>query len=361
MLVAGIWFAFVGHTFDNTPVFEYIRGGTADWLVTNEAWNGGNPYAPLDQLAEEQLGWMNVLPTDPHPRPPSALLLLGPLALSPDEQVIRVLAVANALALGIWAITSIRWLSLRPRAEFLIIPLAFMAPSLNSAVWGSQIPIVAACLGLGLALVQRPTAWPLGIAVASGFKLFPFLAAFAGDGRQRWRVVLTAAAAFIVLTLGGLALPGVGPGEAIASIIDAPGSYSVSDANISLNNLIGWAPGSVVFPLLGVILVVGASSFMSDRGAVSMSLIAMVLFAPYAWPEYMILWFPALIYLWRLGAASRLVVLLFPVVVALTKDGRLLALAGLAVGCALVFTEARGSRRGNVNKSIESDRGSRSV
>jgi hypothetical protein len=340
--VLGIWVLLVGPALQNTPVFGYIRGGTADWLVTGEAWSGGDPYAPLDRLAEQRLGWPGMEPTDPHPRPPSALLLLGPLGLSPSGSVIVVLAAVNALALSIWVVASLRWMGLSPRVEFVVIALAVVPPSVNSVVWGSHIPIMAACLGIGFLWQGRPGYRASGIALASGFKLFPFLLAFAVR-QDRIRVIVLASSFFAGLTLAGLLLPGVELGDAAFSLVNAPETYGTTEAtdvNLSINGTIGWDLGSVVFPMIGVVVVAVASNFISRGGAISLALIAMVLFAPYAWPEYMILWFPALIYLWKLATPARFAVLAYLVVVVTARDGTILMTAGLLLLLTLVLTES---------------------
>ena len=337
-LIFGAWLLLVGHALGNTPVFGYIRGGTADWLVAKEAWLGGDPYAPLDQIAEQQLGWQDMMPTDPHPRPPSALLLLGPLALSPSGSVIVVLAAVGAVCLAFWTVASVRWIGFSPRAELLIMPVALADPGILSVVWGSHIPIMAAFLGLGLMRENHIVYRAGGIAFASGYKLFPFLVAFAYN-RGRVRTIAIAGSIFLGITLAGLALPGVDLGDAFSALINAPESYGTSDVSLSLTSVTGWDPGAVIFPLVGVTAVIVVSRYLSDRGATAFALIVMVVLAPYAWPEYMILWLPALLYLWKQGKQLRLAVLFYLVVLALTRDGRILLFAGLVLGAAIVMNE----------------------
>ena len=347
-LVFGIWLLLVGHVLGNTPVFGYIRGGTADWLVTSEAWLGGDPYAPLDQIAEQRLGWQDMRPTDPHPRPPSALLLLGPLALSPSNSIIMVLAAVGALCLAFWTVASVRWAGFLPRAEFLVVPLALTPPSLHSVVWGSHIPIMAALLGLGLVRERRIAYRAGGIALASGFKLFPFLMAFAYR-RGRLRTLAIAGSIFLGITIAGLVLPSVDLGEAVSAMVNAPDNYGAveaSDVNLSVNGTVGWSLGAVIFPLVGVAAVLVASRYLSDRGAISIAVLAMVVLAPYAWPEYMILWLPALLYMWTLGNPPRIAVLLFLVTIAITRDGRILLVAGLVLGATIVLMEILARTRG---------------
>ncbi|HJQ75958.1 MAG TPA: glycosyltransferase 87 family protein [Acidimicrobiia bacterium] len=346
-LVFGAWLLLVGHTLGNTPVFGYIRGGTADWLVTNEAWRGGDPYAPLDQIAEQRLGWQDMRPTDPHPRPPSALLLLGPLALIPSASVIVILAAVGAVCLAFWTSASVRWIGLTPRAEFLVVPLALTPPSLHSVVWGSHIPILAAFLGVALMRKVNIGFRAGGIAFAAGYKLFPFLLALA-HGRGRVRRVALAGSMFLGITIAGLALPGVDLEEAFSAMIKAPENYGAveaSDVNLSLNGTVGWSLGAMIFPLVGVAAVLVASRYLSDRGATAFALIAMVVLAPYAWPEYMILWLPALLYLWTLGNPPRIAVLFFLVTIAITRDGRTLLVAGLILAATIVLMEMSARQR----------------
>ena len=339
-LVFGIWLLLAGDALGNTPIFGYIRGGTGDWLVAKEAWLGGDPYAPLDQLAETRLGWQDTRPTDPHPRPPSALLLLGPLALSPSSSVITVLAAVGALCLAFWTAASVRWIGLLPRAEFLVVPLALAPPGLHSVVWGSHIPIIAALLGLGLMRESNIGFRAGGIAFASGFKLFPFLLALAFR-QGRVRTVALAASLFLCITMAGLALPGVDLGEAFSAIINAPENYGTSDVSLSITSVIVWDLGAVIFPVAGVAAVLVASRYLSGRGATAFALIAMALFAPYAWPEYMILWLPALLYLWMQTTPARIAVLFYLLVLALTRDGRIVLAAGLILLAAIVLTGVR--------------------
>jgi hypothetical protein len=334
----GLWVTVVGHTFGTDTVFGYLRGGTADWLVAKEAWLGGDPYVPLDQLAEQRLGWRDVTPTEVHPRPPSALFLLGPLALIPVSQVTLALAILGAVGLSLWVVASLRWVGSPPWAEVLIVPLALSAPAVYSALWGSHIPIVAAFLAMSLLWERRPALRAGGIAFASGLKLFPFLLAF-GDKRRGVRVVLLSAATFLGLTSLGLALPGVDLGAAVSALINAPGNYGASDVSLSLTSVLGWGPGAVIFPVVGVALVMVASRRLSQAGTTALSLILMVILAPYAWPEYMILWLPALLYLWRLGMVAKLGVLASLAAVALTRDGRVQLIAGIVLAIFLVRSE----------------------
>ena len=86
----GVCFGLPLSDLDNTPLFEHVRGGTADWLVVKEAVSGADAYAPVPELARKYLDWHDVKPDSPHPWPPSALLLLSPLSLVSPELILYV-------------------------------------------------------------------------------------------------------------------------------------------------------------------------------------------------------------------------------------------------------------------------------
>ncbi len=148
--VAGIWFGLLGEALQNTTIFDQIRGGTADWLVTVEAATGSDAYAPVSDLAGDHLGWLDVGPNSAHPRPPSAVLLLIPLALVPSHLIIIVLMALSAGALVFWVQSSIRWLRAGVGYEWLVIPFAVTAPLLQGVVWGTHMPLVAAAIGASM-------------------------------------------------------------------------------------------------------------------------------------------------------------------------------------------------------------------
>lgn len=344
VIVLGLWLVLVGPSLAHTPFFGYVRGGSADWLVVQEAWTGGTPYAGTDTLAERHFSWEGVEPDDPHPRPPSALVLMAPLRYVSSSYALYALAVFSSIGLSYWVVASAEFSRLPRHAEFLVIPAAVITPTIQGVVWGSHVPLVAAALGLFLVHPLRPAIRGLGLALASGLKLFPALLGFADrTGRIRtlvWTLVFTSAA-----TLAGLALDGVNRVDSLAALTSAPLSFGASDVDLSINAHLGLWGGSMILPIVGVIIIWCLSNLLSPSANISLALLIMVLFAPFAWPEYMVLWVPCLMFLWRQGHIGQVGTLVFLATAALTFRGLILMVGGLLL-CALVIgLDLRSQRR----------------
>ncbi|MEX0797436.1 MAG: glycosyltransferase family 87 protein [Acidimicrobiia bacterium] len=341
--VAAIWFGLLGEALVNTTIFDQVRGGTADWLVTVEAATGSDSYAPVSDLARDHLGWLDVGPNSAHPRPPSAVLLLIPLALIPSRLIIIALMTLSAGALVVWVQSSIRWMRAGVGYEWLAIPFAVTAPLLQGVVWGTHMPLVAAAIGASmLASGHKRGAWRgFFVGIASGLKVFPFGAALAYKER-RWVTVMTAVATVLGLSLVGLLLPGLSFESSLAALFDAADTYGNSIINMSVSYHIGGGlPVALLIAVLGLVLIFFTSNRTDPWVAVPTTLIITVLVSPLAWPEYLVLTFPGLLVLALSGKRALLSAFLIWLVMVWSTDGTTLMLAAMAIALALALPEVR--------------------
>jgi hypothetical protein len=344
-IVFASWVLLLGDLLNNTMIGGHVRGGTADWFLVREAWMmGGEPYSSIASLAEKHLGWTPISQATPHPRPPSALFLLGLLGLIPATAPIWVWAAASALGLTIWVQCSTRWVGMSSLAELAVIPMALMPPILQGVIWGTQMMVVAAAIGFTLLNWQAPRRRSSGIALASALKLFPFLLAFAAK-RGRGKTVLWTAGTLLLLSIGGLMLPGVDAADAFAAMSSAPDSYGAGRFNLSINGVLAWPAASWLLPLGGLGLVLLLSRLIPERSTIAVTLVVMVLLSPLAWPEYTVLWLPSLLLLWGDGRMLGKVAFVGLVgLVALARlEGSVLMFAGLALVGLIIWMTPRAS------------------
>jgi hypothetical protein len=249
----------------------------------------------------------------------------------------------SAAALVYWVQSSVQWLSASTGYELLVIPFSITLPVLQGVVWGGHTPIVAAALGASLVYSQGGITPARGvfIGIASAFKVFPFLAVFA-QTQKIWMTLAGSVSTLLILSVGGLLLPGVGAPQVFAALFGAPGEYENSSINMSVSYHFG---GAFLFSVVLVVVAAAAVMLISKRTdpwiAMSATLIIMVLISPLAWPEYLVLAFPALLLLTLSGTRTRFIAFMAWVAMVFTTDGTTLLILCLALVLSLALPESK--------------------
>mgnify|MGYP002621707420 FL=1 len=291
-------------------------------MVATEAISGVDSYRDLADLANDYFGWQGVRPDAPHPRPPSTIALLVPLALVSGSMSIMTLALISAPALAFFIQSVVRWLNLPAWYELLAVPIAISLPIAQGLIWGTHIPLVAAAIGGYLIYKDRnPTARGALIGVATSLKVFP-IALLLTDRRGQARAVAAAGAVILGLTAVGVLLPGVGIERALQAIFDAPGSFGGSPTDFSINRFFATPTiGTIAIWVLGLFLIAFVSRRSGPVKGTAAALILMLLFSPFAWPEYLLLMTPALFVMLGAGGVARWISIVAGLGLALTTNG----------------------------------------
>lgn len=343
-VIIAIWTALLGGAISNSTIFGQIRGGTADWLIVTEAVSGTDAYATASDLALEHLDWRDAGPDAPHPRPPSAITILLPLILVPPDQIVVALMILSSCGLVYWVQSCVKWMRAGVEYEFLAIPFAITLPILQGVVWGTHMPLVAAALGASIAYsVEERKADLQGIfvGIASALKLFPLAVSFA-EKKGRLRNVSVSIASLLVLTALGLSLPGVDADGALDALLHAPESFGDNPLNLSIGHHLG---GSIPMTAAVVVAGIAAITLIATRAdpwlAKSASLILAVVASPLAWPEYLVLAFPAFLALVLSGTGTRVLALVGWGVMVWSIDGTTLLLISLGILLSLALPQVR--------------------
>jgi hypothetical protein len=333
-----------GDALSEPTVGGFIKGGVADWLVANEAIRGTDVYAPIDELADKWLGLQNVSPSTPHPRPPSAIAVLLPLAGAPAEDVMVVIALVMAIFFVLFVERVLLWAGLSVSATWFVVLLLGSSVAINQgALWGTHIPLVAFCCGVLVFPTRRSSAALGGLlaGISVGLKLFPALLVGSIAKEIPKRVGL-AALCFMFLTLVGLLLPGVGFG-AFAAIGGAPSAYGDSTVDMSLAAQLGISgqPIALLIPLIAISLLPLLWKLDDLRLRISLTAIVMLVSVPIAWPEYQLLALPAAVVLWTRSIIGRIAAIGWVTVLVVSLDGRVHFAALLTLALALMYEVLR--------------------
>lgn len=338
ILVLVSWLALFSGYLAHAPLHGYVRGGSSDWLVVTEALYGTDAYKTQADLALEYFGWEGVLPDEPHPRPPSAITLLTPLSLVTGSSSLLALAIVAAPSLAWFVRSVVTWLGMSPAHELLAIPLAISLPIAQGTVWGTHIPVVAALVGTSLLYRGKSdTLSGVLIGLAASLKVFP-IAMAVGDRRGRLRVLAVSGTVIVALTGVGLLLPGVSIDGAFSTIIAARGDFGGGLTDLSLNRFLSdhavvTAAVFAVGMVLAAYLARRTDPVISSAG----TSILMILFSPYAWPEYLVFVVPALFVLLRAGRIARWVAILAWAALSLTTAGPILFAVTVLILVALLL------------------------
>lgn len=280
--VAGVVLAFSLVWMLRGPNYDFVY----DWLSARAFIDGLDPYQTIDVLTDAY-GLTSELQFI-HPRIPGALVLLSPIGVLPFSMEYvagRLLTVASAIGLA-WIFARIS--GLRVAAVLALVPIALLVPPFSWVLAVSQTDfLIAALIGatlllvrdrdriaagipLGLAVVLKLWAWPLGVALLLG---------------RRWRAAGGLVATFTLLNLLGLSFPHVsieGTLRALDSAWLAHASRSASTAG-----LLGILP--ILLSTLLVVLMISWAIMRRDTSwevffiySIPLSLIV----APILWPRY---------------------------------------------------------------------------
>lgn len=264
----------------------YFPDGASDKYTALAAWTGGDPYQPMDRLAAEY-GFYPTGHPAPHPRPPAALLVQGPMVFVADSWIIPVMSL-----LSVAAVTFVFWgaarLSRFPASVFVAAAAVYLAAS--DYWYASSGLIVAPLIVGGWLLLERRPEWAGGLlGVATAVKLWPLAVVVALLTRSGLRRAgLWGVATAVGLTTVGLLLPGASVDGTLTAGSTAAYFFSESSLNMSL-------PGVAVS--LGVPLIVGSAAagllwLFGIRAArnsdelVGWAVVAGICASPVAWGTY---------------------------------------------------------------------------
>lgn len=312
-----------------------VTGGISDWLVTGEAISNGSPYADVSGLADENLGWSDVRPDAPHPRPPSAIAALMPIRMLPFGSITLGLAVLSSMCLVVGVRLLLTAFRFSPHLVFLVAPLVGLSkPVIQGVAHATHVPFVLLGVALGLLyLKDRTILGGLGIGVATALKLFPGLL-WIGLAVKRPRSLLVPGLVLLILFVLGVGFPAVGLSEAFEVMAASPDHFGARQFDLSLAanapffgsySGIAWAASAS----FGMIFLAGRARW-NDMWGIGTGL--MVIGSPIAWPEYQILALPAVFAVWRMGTFGRMSAYCWITIMVLTLSGPV-HFAGLLLVC----------------------------
>lgn len=305
-VVIGVVFAHIAVGFPgpwDPDRFQTYPDAVADWLTTRAAFDGADPYQPVDQLADLYGVPIGDLPEDAiHPRFPGGLLVQAPLLLASWESVVSWMTVVNLslLAVAGWALW--RWRG--AVAVPLALPILVLTPLF--------VELVAHGGHVGLLVILLIGAWwsaerdrealaGLLVALLGVLRGFPLLLIPALWIAGRRRAAVSGAAGFVVLNLVGLVLFDIGIGESVTAMASGSSLFGTDVHNSSIAGLltrigVGF---SVAVPL-GMAGALGWWAWLLARrpqtvdSAMAVTIPVMVLASPLAWPSYHLLFMPVM-------------------------------------------------------------------
>jgi Glycosyltransferase family 87 len=285
-----------GFPFETGYGHAIASGNTVDVLFERaSAWEAlfGDPYRPLGKIMAEH-GYP-AIEGDVAVRTPAAFLLQLPLLLVP-ESILLTVAVSTvllllAIALKLTFIVS----DLHPRTLAWLGPVFFISfPAVTAILFGTVTVLVPVVLIL-LCWAFRDKPWagiPLGIATAS--RLWPALIIVGLWVSGRKKSAALAATTFVVLSVAGLALPGVTFDGTWVGLADRGASWMAHPQNSSLAHVLAPLGVEIWLPVL-VVSAIGLFLAMRRRQeSIDITTIAALIASPLSWPAYAISGLPAL-------------------------------------------------------------------
>jgi len=275
---------------------------TADWVVTRAALHGADPYADTSIVARnegvaiaDRESLAGASREAPHPRPPSAFVVLVPLLAVGARHAYAAMLLANVVLAVLLVV-----LIARATDRRLVPALVVGAVGLNALaardglVWGTQSYLMAVLVAATYLLTRNRDDWrggvPLGVAAA--LKLFPLVLVVPLFVAGRRRAAALAAGVFAGTTLLGLALPGVGLANAAHALRGADGAWGASPGNASLGAGLVRAGVPVSVAGLTGMMLAGAIALLLVRRARRLAVsywgvaVAMLLASPISWRHY---------------------------------------------------------------------------
>jgi len=261
-----------------------------EWLSVSAAWQGLDPYQPLDVLSEALDAPITFLEWSP--RPPGVFVIEAPLALVSFEHLPWLMAVATGVSITFLAVVlrrifDVRWAFLPGIAA----GLALASPIAQPILFLNLVVVIVAVLALSIELAFRGDRYlagvPLGLVVA--VRLWPALLIVTLLIGRRWKMAAGAGVTASVATLGGLALPTVSWTRAVVGMQSAADAWQSHDGNLSLTGFFGGFDAAPA--VLVTVGLVGAVIWYSRRGvtpgAIGLAVAAGALISPLAWGSYL--------------------------------------------------------------------------
>lgn len=218
-----------------------VADSIGDWLVTRAAFDGLDPYAPVEDLAAiYDVDYISPLTRDAptHPRLPGALLLQAPMILTD-----AITASYWVVGLGLGSVLLIAWLLTTRNRSPLVASLAFVVFALWSGVgvwsfvWVTQSALIAAFLYFAIGFHRdRDLPWMAGILLGVMGVLKPHWLALAIPFVlwKRWLTIGITLGTFVILNGIGLVLFGLGVGDVLGTLSQTFDVWFVSGSNVSL-------------------------------------------------------------------------------------------------------------------------------
>ena len=256
--------------------------GQVDYLILKAGWDGSDPTVPTIEFARryELPGIYTTLPVT---RTPAFFIVnsFQLLDLTAGLWAIRVLNVFGAFFLG-WTAArmwQVRWWTVS-------IPAMLLA--WGTLTWTTAELVWAAMIAWTWQMVDRGDRWlfgvPLGLAVA--VRAWPAILVVALLVMGRNKTAVGAASTAGILTIAGLAVPGVTFERALRSLTD-DGWALAHGSNLSASTLMSriGVPSALTIGVVTVI-VFWAIRHMEVRRGYGIALMAGLLVSPIAWLHY---------------------------------------------------------------------------
>lgn len=311
VLLALVGFLVVGSVFANIALgfpgpwdpdrFQTYPDAVADWLVTRAAFDGFDPYRPVDDLAAEYAVPIGPLPDEAvHPRFPGAFLLQAPLLLVSWESVVAWMGAVNLLSLA----ASAWWVSRTwPEARLvaLLMPFLVLTPLfLELMAHGGHVGVLVLLLtGTAVAIDRASGRWAgVTSAVLGTLRGFPLMLIPALARMRLWRPALVGSLAFLTINVAGLMILGLSPQSVVAGLRSGSSLFGTDVHNASLAGMLArlGVPFQAAAPIgLVAVLAVWAVALRrpsSHRQVVLVTVPAMLLASPLCWPSYALMLIP---------------------------------------------------------------------
>lgn len=298
-------YAMVGRTGLITRV-PVVADSIADWVVTRAAFDGLDPYAPVEHLADVyEVDYKSPLTGESpvHPRLPGALLLQAPAILTDATTASYWL-----VGLGVAAVLVIGWsMTARDLSPF-VASLAFVLFALWSGVgvwsfvWVTQSALTAGLLYIAVSSYKdREVPWITGILLGVMAVLKPHWLALAIPFalKKRWWPVGITLGTFVLLNGVGLFLFGLGVAEVAQALSQTFEMWFESGSNVSLASWINRLVPLDRFAILAIhasaLVAWLARAIRAPRHPTAELMgwaVVAVLFSPLAWLHYVMVCLP---------------------------------------------------------------------
>lgn len=285
LVVFGAWILVRSGAIDswNSPD-GYAPDLAYDKYTTLAAWQGWNPYAPMNQLTAHY-GYAGVAWPVPAPRTPATFVVHAPLALIPDPALLwTMLPVTAAIVTAcFWAAAR---LSAWPDPLWVLIGLIVVSLTVaiyvRMVIWASATMIVPGLIAVAMVLLHdRPRPAGALIGMAAAIKLWPGIIVLSLIVKCRQSAAWAICAGGLVTGIGLLA-PGASITGTVSAVSEAVTYFTGPHGppNLSVTAALG-----AVGLLPGIALFVWGLRGSADR-SVGSSVVSGLMLSPFSWPYY---------------------------------------------------------------------------